>query len=149
MKLRQGDPWIPAVEYSRSLSGFSVNLLVADVGHAARFATAVFKAETIYADPDFAVLRHESQEWMLHADHSYEQHPHAVRATSGPPRGLGVELRIHHCDPDKAAETARGLGCEVISEPRDMGHGLREAFILDFDGYTWVVDEFIGPKAHG
>ena len=36
MKLREGDPWIPADEYGRSLRGLSVNLLVRDIPRAHR-----------------------------------------------------------------------------------------------------------------
>ncbi len=149
MKLRKGDPWIPAVDYSRSLKALSINLLVEDTDRSVRFAKEVIGAEVVYTDPDFAVLKYASQEWMVHADHTYEGHPHAARAKAASVRGAGVEIRIHGSSPDEAVKAARKLGCEVLTEPRDMGHGLREAFILDPDGYTWVVDEFIGQKADG
>ncbi len=66
MKLREGDPWMAADDYGRSLKGFGVNLLVVDVDRALAFQTDVLGAEVIYADPDFAVLKGFGAEWMLH-----------------------------------------------------------------------------------
>ena len=68
MKLRTGNPWMPADEYGRSLRGLSINLLVADVARSKAFQTEVLGAELVYADPDFAVLRGFGGEWMLHAE---------------------------------------------------------------------------------
>ena len=56
-------------------------------------------------------------------------------------RGAGLELRLHGCDPDDVAQRARQRGYQVLDDPRDQpDHGLREAFILDDDGYIWVPD---------
>jgi len=56
-------------------------------------------------------------------------------------RGAGVELRLHGCDPDIAAAKALELGFVVLDGPRDQPeHGLREAHIVDADGYVWVPD---------
>ncbi len=139
-KKRTGDPWMPAPAYGASLTGFGVNLLVADIPAAIAFATSVLEAETVYADPDFAVLRRGSDEWMLHADHTYENHPLSgfVSGTEG--RGAGVELRMHGIDPDAAETRAREAGYTVLAGALDKPHGLREAYILDSDGYCWVPD---------
>ena len=59
---------MPAPAYGVSLTGFGVNLLVGDIPAAIALATSVLEAETVYADPDFAVLRRGSSEWTLHAD---------------------------------------------------------------------------------
>ena len=75
MKLRTGEPWMPAPQYGRSLCGLTVNLLVRDVDRAAAFQTEVLGAELVYSDPDFAVLSHRGHQWMLHADHTYGDHP--------------------------------------------------------------------------
>jgi hypothetical protein len=40
----------------------------------------------------------------------------------------------------RQAAAARRLGYTVLSPAADTGHGPREAFILDPDGYTWVPD---------
>ena len=61
MKKRTGDPWMPAPTYGRTLSGLTVNLVVRDVARAVDFARVVLAAEIVYADPDFAVLRHGVQ----------------------------------------------------------------------------------------
>ena len=57
VKLRTGDAWMPAPEYSRTLHGLSVNLLVRDIERALVFQREVLAAEVVYSDPDFAVLR--------------------------------------------------------------------------------------------
>ncbi len=55
-KKRVGDPWMPAADYSRTLKGLSLNLLVADIDASVAFAKTVLLADTVYAGPDFAVL---------------------------------------------------------------------------------------------
>ena len=139
-KKRVGDPWMPAPAYSKSLEGLSINLLVADVAVSVAFARTVLEAEVVYADPDFAVLGRDGVNWMLHADHTYEDHPLTgfVRGLEG--RGAGAELRLHRLDPDAAESRARGAGYTILAGAADKGHGLREVYILDPDGYCWVPD---------
>lgn len=142
---RTGASWMPADEYGRSLKGFGVNLLVADVAASVEFAAAVLGAETIYADPDFAVLKRGAAEWMLHADHAYADHPLSGFVEGLDGRGAGVELRVYDCDPDEAEASARAAGHIVLAGAADKPHGLREVFILDPDGYCWVPGSAIGP----
>lgn len=78
MKLRTGEPWMSAPEYGRSLKALTVHLLVHDVDRALRFHREVLGAEVVYSDPDFAVVRADGGEWMLHADHTHEAHPAAA-----------------------------------------------------------------------
>ena len=141
---RTGTPWMDAGDYGRSLQGFGVNLLVGDVAASVDFAVAVLGAETVYADADFAVLRRGGSEWMLHADHTYEDHPLHGFVAGLEGRGAGVELRLHGCDPDAAETAARAGGHIVLAGAADKPHGLREAYLLDPDGYCWVVDAAIG-----
>jgi catechol 2,3-dioxygenase-like lactoylglutathione lyase family enzyme len=140
MKLRTGDPWVPAPVYARSLAGLTINLLVRNVEAALTFHREVLGAEIVYADPDFAVLRRGEAEWMLHADHAYDGHPLHTSLTANQPRGVGAELRLHGRDPDEAESATRRLGLEVLVKATDKPHGLREAYLLDGDGYLWVVD---------
>ncbi len=140
MKLRTGEPWMPAAEYSRSLRGLTLNLLVRDIATALPFHREVLGAEVVYSDPDFAVLRRDGVEWMLHADHTYEDHPLRQSLASPVPRGLGAELRLHGRNPDEAEAAARKLEFRVLSASQDKAHGLREAYLIDPDGYLWVVD---------
>ena len=151
-KKRVGDPWMPAGEFGRSLSAFSVNLLVADVERAVAFYRAVFQAEVRYSDPDFAALRLGNLDpstglrtgLMLHADHTYEGHPWHPRLTAGDGRGLGAELRLFGVDPDGLEERARALGATILKAATDKGHGWREAWVQDPDGYVWAVGVPIG-----
>ena len=145
MKLRTTTPWMPAPDYGRSLAGFGVNLIVRDIARALEFQREVLGASVVYTDPDFAVVRGPVRdgspaEWMLHADHTYDRHPLLARVKAASARGLGVELRVHGCDPDEAEAHARRLGYVVLAEAEDKPHGLREAYLLDADGYCWVPD---------
>ena len=65
------------------------------------------------------------------------------------PRGVGIELRLHGCDPDAAERRARELGYTVFAGSTDKPHGLREAYLLDADGYLWVPDVRIGQAPPG
>lgn len=139
-KKRIGDPWMPAADYSRTLQGLSLNILVADIAASVAFAKTVLLAEVVYEDPDFAVLTRDGASWILHADHTYDSHPLVgfVSGTEG--RGAGAEFRIHSLDPDAAEQRARDAGYTILAGAADKGHGLRESYILDPDGYCWVPD---------
>lgn len=137
---RTGTPWMRADDYGRALRGLGINLLVRDVAASVDFARTVLAAEAVYADADFAVLRHGDAEWILHADHTYEDNPLYGFVAGLQGRGAGAELRLHNCDPDKAEAAARVAGCTILAGAADKPHGLREAYILDPDGYCWVPD---------
>ena len=141
MKKRPPDkiPWKDAADYGRSIRpGLSVNLLVADVARGVRFAEQVLGATATYWDEDFAVLRVAGSEWMLHADHTYLDNAliGVVQGSEG--RGTGVELRLYGIDPDAAEQAARDGGWTVLAGAIDKPHGLREAVIVDDEGYVWV-----------
>jgi catechol 2,3-dioxygenase-like lactoylglutathione lyase family enzyme len=140
MKLRAGEPWMPAKEYGHSLRGLTVNVVVRSIDAALVFQRDVLAARVIYADPDVAVCAGYGAEWMLHADHTYDSHPFGNALSAARSRGAGVELRLHGCDPDRAEAAARRLGFEVLAAAADKGHGLREVFLRDADGFTWVPD---------
>lgn len=140
MKLRTGEPWMPAPDYGRSLHGLTLNLVVRDVAAILPFHREVLGADVVYDDPDFAVFRHGDAEWMVHADHTYLDHPLHQTLAGGVARGLGAELRLHGRDPDTAEAAANRLGYTVLAGATNKPHGLREAYILDPDGYIWVPD---------
>jgi catechol 2,3-dioxygenase-like lactoylglutathione lyase family enzyme len=131
---------MPSKEYAKTLHSLSINLIVKDIEAAVAFQRQVLGAEVVYSDPDFAVVRGCGAEWMLHADHTYEDHPLSTLLTGEGKRGVGVELRLHGCDPDAAEAAAERLGFRVLSPATDKPYGLREAHILDADGYDWVPD---------
>jgi catechol 2,3-dioxygenase-like lactoylglutathione lyase family enzyme len=140
MKLRIGDPWMPAPDYGRSLQGLTVNLLVRDMEKALLFQREVLGATVVYADPDFAVVRACGGEWMLHADHTYHGTALGGAVAGVDIRGAGIELRLHGRNPDEAEAAARRLGFSVLASATDKPHGLREAYLLDEEGYVWVPD---------
>jgi hypothetical protein len=131
---------MPARDYGRSLKALTLGLLVRDILRALRFQQDVLHAEVVYSDPDFAALRGYGAEWMLHADHAYDQHPLGGLLAGTVRRGAGAEFRLHGCDPDRAEQAARRLGFQVLVPAKDMGHGLRETYLVDADGYVWVPD---------
>lgn len=47
---------------------------------------------------------------------------------------------MHELDPDATAQRAWDAGYTILTGAADKGHGLREAYALDPDGYYWVPD---------
>lgn len=125
------EPFMAAEDYGRSLKGFNVNLLVGEVAPVVTFLEEVLRVEVVYRDVDLAVLRHDGAEWMVHADHTYDDRPMAVRARRAGLRGAGCELRLYHVDPDAAEARARARGDEVLAASEDKPHGLRECYLVD------------------
>ena len=124
--------------YGRSLRGMGINMLVRDVARSVAFLGDVLGVELVYRDQDFAVCSYRGQEWMLHSDASYHSNPLLSLTGDGAIRGAGLELRLYGVDPDGAVARAEAAGHTVLQEARDKPHGLREAFLVDPDGYVWV-----------
>lgn len=131
-------PFPDADSYGRSLTGFGVNILVADVAASLAFLAEVLTVEVVHAEPDFAVCRYQGHQWMLHSDASYHSNPLLALTGDGVIRGAGLELRLYGVDPDLAVERAEALGFHLLQPPADKPHGLREAYIVGPDGYVWV-----------
>ena len=130
-----------APDYGQSLSGFTVNLLTANLARALIFQRDVLQVEVLHQDEDLLILRGYGSNWMVHADHTYDKHPLLADTQNVTRRGAGIELRLHDCDPDAAAARAQEQGFRILDGPRDQSdHGLREAHIIDDDGYIWVPD---------
>jgi len=141
MKKSSKPAFMPAPDYGRSLEGFTLNALSADLARALVFQRDVLRAEVLHEDEDLLILRGYGGSWMVHADHTYDQHPLLGDTLKQERRGAGIELRLHGLDPDAAAERALAHGFAVLDGPRDQpDHGLREAHIIDDDGYVWVPD---------
>ncbi len=128
-----------AAAFGRSLGpGIGFNLLVRDMARTAEFAVHVLGAHSPYSDEDFGVFIQQGAVWMAHADHSYLDNPLTGILQGATTRGAGVELRIYGRDPDAAEAEARARGFHVLAGAIDKEHGLREAVILDDEGYAWV-----------
>lgn len=135
----RAEPAFPdADSYGRSLTGFGVNILVADVAASLAFLTEVLSVAVVHAERDFAVCRYRDHQWMLHSDASYHSNPLLALTGDGVIRGAGLELRLYGVDPDAAAARAAAQGFHILQAPADKPHGLREAFIVGPDGYVWV-----------
>ncbi len=148
MKLRTEDPWMPADDFGRSLKGLGVNLLVPSIEAEREFQVTVLDAEQVYADPDFAVYRGYGAVWLLHADHTYSDHPLRGSLDDALPRGIGAEIRLYGRDPDAAEAAARSLDVTVLAGSMDKPHGLRECYLISPAGYVWVpslaIDGVVG-----
>lgn len=143
------DPCANVDDLARSMpEGLWMNLLAADLGLSLAFQIDVLGCAPVYRDRAFAIMRFAGSHWMVHADATYEGHPVAERLRGTAPRGTGCEVRLHGCDPDAAEARARAFGMEVMQPARDKPHGLREAFLVDPDGYVWVPSVLkAGPAA--
>ena len=138
MKKTTKAPWMPASDYGRGLPTHSINLLVRDVQLSIFFYEHIVGAKVIYSDQDFAAIKLKDTDFMLHADHTYENHPWITPLNSGTTRGLGVEIRVLGIDPDKIETQARKHSATLIQEARDKPHGWREVMVADPDGYIWA-----------
>jgi len=129
---------IGADAFGRSLRGLGINLLVRDIDRTTGFLSEVFGLGVHQPSRDFAILTHGDAVFQIHADGTYHAHPLLGLLPENGPRGAGVELRLYACDPDAAEARARALGAVILQTATDKPHGLREAVILDPDGYAWV-----------
>ena len=141
MKKSETPSFMDPPAYGESLAGFTVNRLTAELGRALVFQREVLGVELLQADRDLLIVRGYGGNWMVHADHTYDKHPLLADTRRHDRRGAGIELRLHGCDPDAVAARAVEHGFTVLDGPRDQpDHGLREAHIVDADGYVWVPD---------
>jgi catechol 2,3-dioxygenase-like lactoylglutathione lyase family enzyme len=141
MKKSTSTPFMAAPDYGQSLAGFSINLLSADLARALQFQRDVLQADLLHQDEDLLIVQGYGGNWMVHADHTYEKHALLADTLAQSRRGAGIELRLHHCDPDATAARAADQGFRLLDGPRDQpDHGLREVHIVDADGYVWVAD---------
>lgn len=130
---------VSAEEFGASLRGLGINLLVRDVRASAAFLETVFGLGVHRLSDDFAIITYGSQVFQLHSDGTYAGHPLQELLPENPPRGRGVQIHLFDTDPDEAVAKAEEAGGMVLAAPKAKPHGLVEAFILDPDGYCWVV----------
>lgn len=141
MKKGTATPFMAPPDYGHSLTGFTINLLTPDIARALVFQRDVLQAELLHSDEDLMICAGFGCSWMVHADHTYDEHPMLADTLKETRRGAGLELRLHGCDPDAAAQRAEQQGFTILDGPRDQpDHGLREVHIIDDDGYIWVPD---------
>ena len=86
----------------------------------------------------FAAMKLGGADFMFHIPSSYRGNELHATLVSDAPRGVGVELRCYHTDPDVAETRARDHGFTVLAGALDKPHGLRECMIMDDDGYVWI-----------
>ena len=129
---------VEADDFGRSLRGIGLNLLVRDVAAEVAFLETVFEMKAHQPTADFAIMTYGDQVFQLHSDGTYHANPLLGLLPENPPRGAGLEIRLYDTDPDAAVVRAQSVGATILAEAADKPHGLREAYILDQDGYAWV-----------
>lgn len=130
---------IGADAFGKSLRGIGLNLVVRDVMAEVAFLKAVFGMQAFQATRDFAIMTYGGDVFQLHSDGTYHSNPLLGLLPEAGARGAGLEIHLYDTDPDAAVARAQGHdGATILQEPADKPHGLREAYILDADGYAWV-----------
>ena len=129
---------VSADEFGSGLRGIGLNILVTDVRARAEMLVDVFGMGAHRVSADFAIMTYGDQVFQLHSDGTYSNNPLLTLLPENPPRGAGVELRLYDSDPEIAVAKAEARGLMILQPPTDRPHGLREAYILDEDGYAWV-----------
>lgn len=125
--------------FGRGLAdGVGVNILVPDVETSIRWQVNVLGATVIYWEDHFAIMQAQGAVWLVHSDWSYRDHEMTGAVKDVEARGAGLEIRIYGLDPDDCEAKARAAGGIVLAGSLDKPHGLREAYLVDPDGYVWV-----------
>lgn len=133
-----GSAPMSAGDYGKSLHGIGFNLIVREITRSINFAEQVLGATVFFKTENFAAMKLNGGEFMFHTDETYRNNPLSGSLASQDARGIGVELRIYGRDPDLAEAKARESGYVILAGALDKPHGLREAMILDDDGYVWI-----------
>jgi uncharacterized glyoxalase superfamily protein PhnB len=128
-------PRMSGADYGRSLMG------------AIHFAKDVLGAEVFFRTDVFAAMKLSGQDFMFHIPSSYRGNELLATLESDASRGVGIELRCYHVDPDAAEARARAQGYTVLAGSIDKPHGLRECMILDNDGFVWIPSRHLKPDA--
>ena len=129
---------VDAGVFGASLRGIGLNILCRDVKASAGFLQHVFGMQVHRLSADFAIVTYGNQVFQLHSDGTYSANPLLDLLPENPPRGAGIEIRLYDTDPEEAAARAEASGGTILQPPTNKPHGLREAYILDADGYAWV-----------
>ncbi len=131
---------ITANDFGRSLEGLGINLLVRDVPGMVSFLEAVLDMKGHQVTGDFAIMTYNNSVFQLHADPTYHSHPLPSLLPESGPRGGGIEIRLYNTDPDEAVRKAseHSHRSNVLQDPANKPHGLRECVILCENGYAWL-----------
>ena len=121
-KLRKTNPWKSASDYSKELSGLTVNLLVNNISKSTEFVTNVIEANIIYEDIDFAAIEGFGSKWCFHADHTYDKHPLKGFIIIKNKRGKVIQLRLLGCNSDKTEMRAIKYEFKVIIKKNTNCH---------------------------
>jgi uncharacterized glyoxalase superfamily protein PhnB len=147
MMASSDDTPLSGADYGRTLKGVGFNLIVSDVSRAIHFTTEVLGATVFFRTDVFAAMRLGNFDFMFHVPASYRGNELHTTLLSDAPRGVGVELRCYHVDPDEAETRARAHGYTVLAGALDKPHGLRECMLLDDDGYVWIPSRHLPKEA--
>ena len=137
---------VSAPDYGRSLSGLGFNLIVNDLEKSIHFTTHVLGATLFFSTDAFAAMKLDGNDFMLHTKSTYRNNELYGTLETDAPRGVGVELRCYHTDPDQAEARARERGYTILAGTLDKPHGLRECMILDDEGFVWIPSRHLARE---
>lgn len=116
-----------AVEFFTTKLGFALHRLEQDAGGRGVFAVVWLERSVVF-------IAHEALMPSM--------------ASSGQPRGFGIDIRIMVPDVDAMRERARQHSVTVVHEIGDRDYGLRDFIVQDPLGYRWRFASPIGPSLH-
>ncbi|MBK7878553.1 MAG: hypothetical protein IPJ77_23090 [Planctomycetes bacterium] len=119
--------------------GPELRLQVRVLDDALRFAREVLGAEVELAEPGRAIVRRSGAEWTLIADAACANTVMRELAGLVVRRGAGIELVVRGLDPDALEQRARQTGHGVLTASQVAADGVREARVVDRDGYVWLA----------
>jgi len=105
-------------DFGAALTGIGLNLLVHDVQAQVAFLGDVFGVRAQRVSANFAIVPYHGHLLQLHSDGTFSGHPLISLLPENPPRGAGVEIRLYHSDPDRAAERAIAAGAGIAGPDR-------------------------------
>ena len=145
---------ISAEDLGCRLRGFGVNILVRKSARVyAEGLRDILGIEIIRAEDAFALVCVPSYAppcdevssaslIQIHADFAYGANPYLSLLPENDARGVGVELHLFETDPDMIVARAEDASdWTVLQSPEDKPHGVRECYLLDSHGYSWVVSK--------
>ena len=135
-----------AAEVGRALRCFRLNLLCRKTTPLAESIASVLEMRVRRANDDHAIIAGpqvaKSLIIQLHADATYDAKPLPSLlpelGVGAGTCGAGAEFRLFDMNTDAAAHWAGVAGWHILQPPSDKPHGLRECYLPDLEGYSWV-----------
>lgn len=130
---------VSAGDFGRALEGVGINLLTRDILAKVHFLETLFGMTAHQTTADFAIMTYRGSVFQIHADTTFAGHPQYGLLPEAGARGAGAGFYVFNSDPDLVVAKVHDVeGASILQDPQDKPHGLREAAILDPEGYVWL-----------